>query len=189
MQNVHQRDLPASVSDAGRLIDGLAGPADRLWPTSRWPAMRFDRPLGPGAEGGHGPIRYRVTAHAPGRSVEFAFTAPRGLHGVHRFEAVELGPARTILRNVVEASPSGSMRLAWPLVWRPLHDALMEDALDRAEAELTGRPCIERDLSPWVRALRAAIRRFGRARRSSPRERRPDRPRGRCRALLRRARP
>jgi hypothetical protein len=189
MRNIHQRDLAASVSEAGRLIDGLSGAADRMWPATRWPAVRFDRPLGVGAEGGHGPIRYTVVAHAPGRSVEFAFTAPHALHGVHRFEAIELGPARTILRNVVEARTSGSMRLAWPLVWRPLHDALMEDALDRAEAELTGLPRTERRLSPWVRVLRAAIRRSGRARRWSPRARRPDRPPGRCTARPRRERP
>ncbi|PPI90592.1 hypothetical protein C5E46_32215 [Nocardia nova] len=27
-------------------------------------------------------------------------------------------------------------RLTWPLVWRPLHDALMEDSIDLAETTL-----------------------------------------------------
>jgi hypothetical protein len=32
------------------LIDGLAGEQDRLWPWRAWPPMRFDRPLGVGAQ-------------------------------------------------------------------------------------------------------------------------------------------
>jgi hypothetical protein len=65
--NVHQRSLAVPVAEAGFLIDGLAGPDDRLWPSDRWPAMRFDRPLGVGARGGHGPVRYAVGAYVPGR--------------------------------------------------------------------------------------------------------------------------
>ncbi|UNO43730.1 DUF2867 domain-containing protein [Streptomyces sp. MST-110588] len=38
--------------------------------------MRFDRPLGVGAYGGHGPVRYRVSAYDPGRRIRFDFTSP-----------------------------------------------------------------------------------------------------------------
>jgi hypothetical protein len=57
IRNVHERDLAAAPSEAGALIDGLAGEHDRLWPSERWPAMRLDRPLAVGASGGHGRIR------------------------------------------------------------------------------------------------------------------------------------
>ncbi|MGW6943453.1 hypothetical protein ACWGF3_31235 [Streptomyces xanthophaeus] len=35
-------------------------------------------------------------------------------------------------------STSGLPRVTWPLVWRPLHDACLEDSLDRAELARTG---------------------------------------------------
>jgi hypothetical protein len=39
---------------------------------------------------------------------------------------------------------SGVALLAWTLMFRWLHDALIEDALDRAEASITSRPLQER---------------------------------------------
>ena len=66
LHNVHERALPVPAASAGRLLDGLGGRPDLLWPGESWPPMRFDRPLQVGADGGHGPIRYRVEEHAPG---------------------------------------------------------------------------------------------------------------------------
>ena len=147
--NVHER---RSSGDPGALIDGLASPADRLWPHDRWPRMRFDRGLVAGARGGHGPIRYEVAEHLPGRLARFRFTAPRGLEGEHRFER-----DGSMLRHVLEGRATGKMLVAWPLVFRPLHDALIEDALDRAEAAVGGQPVAQRRWSPWVRLLRRAL--------------------------------
>jgi len=51
------------------------------------------------------------------------------------------------------------MRIAWPLMFRWLHEALIEGALDRAETATTGTPVKGR---PWplsVRLLRTALRR------------------------------
>jgi hypothetical protein len=54
---------------------------------------------------------------------------------------------------------SGVALLSWPLMFRWLHDALIEDALDRAEATVTSRPLQERRWSLLVRFLRrVAIR-------------------------------
>lgn len=53
--------------------------------------MRLDRPLDVGASGGHGPVRYVVDAHEPGRSVRFRFTDPSGFHGHHAFTNSEVG--------------------------------------------------------------------------------------------------
>ena len=162
IRNVHERRLPHPVDAVGALLDGLATRDDRLWPCWRWPAQRFDRPVAPGATGGHGPIRYTVTAYEPGRSVRYRFTAPRGLDGEHRFELDADGEAATVLRHVVQARAHGTMRVAWPLLWGPLHDALTEDGLDLAEASLAGKavpaPRAPRPLGRWVRLLRRLVR-------------------------------
>jgi hypothetical protein len=51
------------------------------------------------------------------------------------------------MRHTLEGETTGTMRLAWPLVWRPMHDALIEDALDTAEASLSGAAIARRRLS------------------------------------------
>lgn len=166
VRNVHTRRLPVPARAAGPLLDGLAGPDDRLWPTEHWPRMAFDRGLVPGAHGGHGPIRYRVTAHDPGRCARFVFEPPArgiaaGLAGEHCFEIEPAGAGACVLRHVIEGTARGTMRIKWPLVVRPLHDALVEDALDRAERHLTGGVVAPARWSRWVRLLRLALRRPG----------------------------
>ncbi len=166
VRNLHLRRLPVPPDRAGALIDGLASPADALWPADRWPAMRLDRPLAVGASGGHGPVRYTVAAYTPGRGVRFRFRAPRGFDGFHEFTA---GPAHgggAVLRHRLVIRAHGPALLTWPLVFRPLHDALLEDCLDRAEHALTGTVRAPARWSPYVRLLRAAAARGpGRGRR------------------------
>ena len=135
VRSLHQRILPVSAREVGSLIDGLASPRDRLWPRDAWPSMQLTPGLRVGAGGGHGPIRYTVEAYEPGRRVRFRFTAPRGLKGFHEFEVLPAGEECT-LRHLLEARLEGFARLSWPLVYAPLHEALMEDALDRAESAL-----------------------------------------------------
>ena len=133
VRNVHERALRASPASAGSLLDGLASPEDRMWPGAAWPGMKLDRPLGTGARGGHGPIRYFVQAYVPGRSVRFRFTEPDGFEGGHVFEVLD-GPGDGCrLRHVLEMRVRGRARLSWPLLYRPLHDALIEDALTCAQ--------------------------------------------------------
>lgn len=153
IHNVHQRAYPVSPEAAGRLLDGLSSRPDPLWPEGPWPPMRFDRPLGPGADGGHGPIRYRVEEHEPGRRATFRFSGPAGLTGTHEWAVAE-APSGCTLRHTIEGHATGRMVLAWPLVFRPLHDALIEDALDKAEQALTGAVARPRSWSWWVRLLR-----------------------------------
>ncbi|MGW0732453.1 SRPBCC family protein [Streptomyces sp. NPDC002851] len=154
--NVHERLLPVEPEQLAPLIDGLSRPGDRLWPCDRWPAMDFDRPLGVGARGGHGPIGYTVSAYAPGQWVRFRFDAPHGFHGFHEFTLhPRTDGSGTVLRHTLVARLRGRMRLAWPLVFRWLHDALLRDAIDRAEHAVTG--AVERPSrwSPYVRLLLA----------------------------------
>lgn len=163
VRNVHARHLPVPAAAAGALLDGLAGPDDRLWPRG-WPPMRLEGGLRPGARGGHGPIRYRVAAHERGRCARFVFEPPAagfaaGLRGVHRFEVEPVGAAACTLRHVLEVEARLPSWLKWHVVIGPLHDALLEDALDGAERQLTGAVASPARRSAWVRLLRRALRR------------------------------
>jgi phosphatidylglycerophosphate synthase len=113
--NVHERDLSASHEQVAALMASLASADDRLWPRQWWPAMRFDRPLGAGAVGGHGPIRYTVESCAPGEAVILRFTAPRGFHGTHAYFIERLDPMHTRLRHVLEMRITDVALLTWPL--------------------------------------------------------------------------
>jgi hypothetical protein len=156
--NVHERVLHAPVAIVGGMIDRLGASNNALWPGERWPPMRFRGPLAVGTSGGHGPIRYTVEAYEPGRSVRFRFTAPRGFIGVHGFEVEEIAAGSVRLRHVLEMRLEGWARLSWPLAFRWLHDALLEDALERAEAFSAARPVRQRRWSLWVRVLRLMAR-------------------------------
>ncbi|WP_404289638.1 hypothetical protein [Glutamicibacter arilaitensis] len=153
--NTHQREIAAPASEVGSLIDSLASEDDRLWPRSQWPAMRLDGPLGVGAAGGHGPVRYFVTAYEPGKRVEFQFTGPSGFKGQHSFTATGLTGNSTLLQHELSISPHGTAMLTWPLFFRPMHDALIEESLDRAEKELGVPPGAPHRRSLWTKILRA----------------------------------
>ncbi|MET7341585.1 SRPBCC family protein [Streptomyces sp. NPDC005547] len=162
--NVHERLLPVAVHRVGALLDGLARPGgeDRLWPHRSWPAMAFDRPLGVGAAGGHGPVRYTVVAHVPALWVRFAFDGPRGFHGFHEYAVLPAGTGESgaVLRHTLAMRTTGPARLTWPLVWRPLHDALIEESLDRAERACAGAVARPARRGPYTRLLRALVRRL-----------------------------
>jgi hypothetical protein len=95
---------------------------------------------------------------------------------VHTFTVTALAPGQVELRHTLTGRPTGAQRLRWPLVVQPLHDALLEDALDNAERELTGTVARPARWSLRVRLLRRVVRR-GRGR---------GRDRGRARGVLRR---
>lgn len=158
VRNIHERVITASSEQLGTLLDTLASGDDRLWPRERWPAMRFDRPLGVGAVGGHGPIRYFIANYRPQRSILFTFTGPPGFQGQHGFEIERVDDQRALLRHRLEMVASGRARLSWTLVFCPLHDALIEDALDKAEQQL-GQAPLPRNWSLWVRTLRTIMAR------------------------------
>ncbi len=157
--NVHERQIDVPADRVGALLDGLSGPTDRLWPGDRWPAMEFDAPLGKGAKGGHGPVKYSVSEYEPGCRVVFAFDdsgIAAGFQGTHCFEVLPSGDS-TVLRHVIDAECPFGQWLRWVVAIRPLHDALLEDALDRAQREFNVGPDKPAQWSAWVRFLRRMI--------------------------------
>ena len=151
--NEHHTLLAADAEIVGCLLDRLGADDDALWPRRAWPAMHLDRPLAVGSSGGHGPIRYRVESYEQGRSVAFRFTGPRGFDGRHTLSIERRGPQHTLLAHVIDMRIHGPALLAWPLIFRPLHDALIEDAMAVAEVRI-GMPIRMRPWSLYVRVLR-----------------------------------
>ncbi|CAM5230143.1 hypothetical protein SALBM135S_08299 [Streptomyces alboniger] len=148
--NEHERVVDAPAPVVGALLDRLSAPDDPLFPTPVWPAMTLDGPLAVGASGGHGPVRYRVAEYEPGRRVRFAFTAPD--EGFHEMTVEPVDGGRCRVRHVLRTRLRGRDRLLWPLVVRPVHEAMVEETLDnveRAVGTLT-RPARR---SPRVRLL------------------------------------
>lgn len=152
--NVHERRLAVPVEQVGALLARLGRPGDPLWPATRWPPMVLAGPLAVGVRGAHGPIRYRVTGYVPGRTIEFTFAPGVGMRGTHTFVADRVDNGCSVLRHVIDARTAGSMRLVWPLAMRWLHDAVVEDLMDRAEVVLDVGPATPARWSPWVRLLR-----------------------------------
>lgn len=157
IRNVHRRHIHGDVAGVGALLDSLSAKDDRLWPRHGWPRMRLDQPLGLGAAGGHGPVRYVVAEYEPGQSVKFRFTGPAGFNGHHGFTVMAAGEGRVVLTHELIMTVTGVARLTWPLFYRPLHDSLIEESLDRAEAEMGRPPLTPSERSPWVRILRSAV--------------------------------
>ncbi len=154
--DVHSRTLPRPAGPLGELLDSLASPTDRLWPGETWPRMRFDRPLAVGATGGHGPIRYSVEDHRPGVHVRFRFHGPKGFDGTHTYDVESVDATHATLTHSLVMQARGPARFTWPLLFRPLHDALIEDSLSKAEREL-GLPPTPSPWSSRVRLLRALL--------------------------------
>ncbi|MBN2293828.1 MAG: hypothetical protein JXM70_15475 [Pirellulales bacterium] len=151
--NIHERELHATAKQAGALIDSLASKDDGLWPVHSWPRMELDRPLEVGAVGGHGPIRYYVEEYTRGQSIKFRLTRPKGFDGLHRYEVIEQTQSSVILRHTIEMSIHGIAVLTWPVIIRPLHDALLEDSLATAQASLGFEPLMKK-WSAWVKLLK-----------------------------------
>lgn len=152
-RNVHQRRYPVETARLAEILDRVAERNSPLWPGDRWPPMILDRPLGVGATGGHGPVRYSVTAYEPGRRVEFTFTPDFFARGTHTFEILD----GDTLRHSMIIRVKGVGHLLWPLAFRWLHDAFMADMLDRAGDSVGHPPESRARWSPWVRLLRRMV--------------------------------
>ncbi|MFI1252373.1 DUF2867 domain-containing protein [Streptomyces netropsis] len=151
VRNIHERVIEAPAETVGALLDRLSSDDDPVFPTPAWPAMRFDRPLGVGAEGGHGPVRYRVGAYEPGSRLRFDFAPPSD--GFHELTVEPLGPGRCRVRHTLEQTQHGTEALAWALAFRFAHDTVVEEVFDNIERVATGSLRRAVRWSPWVRLL------------------------------------
>ncbi|MDD5167402.1 MAG: hypothetical protein PHN75_01175 [Syntrophales bacterium] len=156
IDNRHERSFKVKAASVGDILDTLSGTEDRLWPRDMWPPMLFDKGLKPGAKGGHGVVRYEVEDYAPGRRAIFRFDGTgltADLDGRHYFEVVTRN-RHVVLRHVIDAECGFKAWLKWKIVIEPLHDALLEDALDRAEKSLIGNVARPARWSSRVKILR-----------------------------------
>ncbi len=154
--NVHERHIKAELEQVGALLDGLAGPDDRLWPTDLWMPVKMEPGLSVGAKGGHGPVRYHVEEYSPGEKLIFRFDPAgvfAGADGRHYWEIVPNEESVT-LRHVIDADGDLFTWLKWVFMVRSVHDALLEDSLDCAERNLAGGPAVPAKWSLWVRFVR-----------------------------------
>ena len=155
MLNRHERRIHAHYEEVADLLDSLAGPLDRVWPGDRWPALVMSNGSNPGSAGGHGFVRYWVESADRGRIV-MRFDPKMRLDGTHTF-SVEAAESDSIVRHVIDASSSSIMKLLWPALIEPLHDALTEDAFDNIEAAVAGRAVTRSTLTGPVRRRRRLL--------------------------------
>ena len=150
IRNCHSRALAAPAGEIDARLGALGSAADDLWPAGRWFAMVLDAPGAEGGRGGHGPVRYRCSERRPGR-VKVTFDRLLGSarwNGFHRF-VVTPTPSGSLLEHSVELTVPVCQYLQWAALVGPLHDAVLEDLLDKAAGQGVRRP-----LDPWVRFLR-----------------------------------
>jgi hypothetical protein len=130
--------------------------------------MVLDGGLAPGSRGGHALIRYEVSEYVPMKRVEFEFQPMarlRAFRGRHYFEVLPRS-GQTILRHTVDVDTDFATWVRWKLAIEHLHDALIEDAFDKAERS-AGLPAPHRSRWPLrVRILRRLLAR--RAAKSAP---------------------
>jgi Protein of unknown function (DUF3995) len=150
--NRHERRVQGDYEEVADLLASLAGQLDRVWPGDRWPALVMNNDANPGSAGGHGFVRYWVESAERGRIV-MRFDPKMRLDGTHTF-SVEAAGSESIVRHVIDASPSSIMKLLWSVLIEPLHDALTEDAFDNIEAAVAGRTVTRSTLTGPVRRRR-----------------------------------
>ncbi|MBT2365366.1 DUF2867 domain-containing protein [Streptomyces sp. ISL-10] len=155
-RNVHERVVEAPAEVVGALLDRLSSPDDPIAPSPVWPPFRFDRPLGVGADGGHGFVRYRVTVYEPGRAVRFDFPPPAD--GYHTLTVEPLDAGRCRITHVFHEEQGIRQALLWSLAIEPLHDVMIEELFDNVvRAATPDRPLRPTRRSTWARLMHRAV--------------------------------
>ena len=154
--NIHKRQLNCQKADVLKLYETLSRKEDKMWPLENWPRMIFANGLQVGAEGGHGPIHYKVIKLDSDGTIEFEFQRPRGFYGTHKFQSQSLSSSTTEIIHTIAIETKGMGTLKWIVAIRSLHDALIEDAFDKIENQLTGTTK-KTTWSLWVRILRTIL--------------------------------
>ncbi len=155
--NIHKRIINQSKDQISQILDSLSSKDDKLWPKKQWPPMIFKKGLSEGAIGGHGPIKYSILKYIPGNNIEFKFMKPDGFNGIHKFEITEINSNQTELQHTIEMSLSVKGIVTWYLAIKWLHDALLEDCLDKVENYFLQEPK-STNWNLWVCILRKILK-------------------------------
>ena len=155
--NIHKRIIQQPKEKISKIFNSLSTNNDQLWPKENWPPMIFKKGLIEGATGGHKPIKYVISKYIPGNLIEFKFLAPEGFAGIHKFEITEIEEDKTELKHTIDMTISGKGIFTWYFAFKWLHDALLEDCLDKAENHfLTEKK--KTKWNSWVLLLRSMFR-------------------------------
>ncbi|WP_298512123.1 hypothetical protein [uncultured Kordia sp.] len=155
--NIHTRTIKVSKDKLLPLFATLSEKDDRIWPKEKWPSMRFKKGLVKNAEGGHGPVRYKVLEHDANGHVVFEFQKPTGFIGTHSFEITALDTNSTEIKHMISMKTKGFATLLWIFAIRWLHDALLEDAFDKVENYVTHSNKTT-TWNLWVKILRKLLK-------------------------------
>jgi len=155
--NIHKRIINQPKESISKILDTLSSNNDLLWPKEKWPPMVFRKGLIEGETGGHRPIRYSIKKYIPGSLIEFDFMKPDGFNGIHKFEITEIEKDKTELKHTISMTVSGKGMFTWYFAIKWLHDALLEDCMDKAENNFLTEK-INSDWNLWVRFLRRMFR-------------------------------
>ena len=155
--NIHQRDYIQPGEVISEILQTLSSKEDRLWPHEIWPPMVLNNGLQLNSSGGHGPIGYYISKYDYGESIEFTFTRPTEFVGTHKFEIIKISNNSKCLRHTISMDVNLKGMVAWYFTIKWLHDALLEDCLDKVTNQLSDNKAY----SPhnfWVRRLRKMLR-------------------------------
>ena len=67
--NIHNREIAQPKSELAKLFKTLASDNDLMLATDKWSPMKLNKGLQVGSKGGHGPIKYFVTAYQEDTSI------------------------------------------------------------------------------------------------------------------------
>jgi hypothetical protein len=155
--NIHQREYNQPSTVISEILETLSSSFDRLWPVEKWPPMVLNNGLKINSFGGHGPIGYYISNYAFGKSIEFTFTKPTEFIGTHKFEIIETAANTTLLRHTINMNLNTKGIVAWYFVIKWLHDALLEDCLNKVHNQINISQ-IQTPHNFWVKYLRNRLK-------------------------------
>jgi hypothetical protein len=155
--NIHKRTLKQPKAKIEALFKTLSSENDMILATHKWSPMKLNKGLQVGSKGGHGPIKYFVSAYQPDAFIQFEFTEPQGFNGFHKFEIIAIDPILTEIKHTIDMNTYGMATLKWVFAIHWLHDSLIEDALDKVENQFTNEKKTAK-WSIWVRLLRQILK-------------------------------
>lgn len=155
--NIHKREIKQPKDKIEALFKTLSSENDMILATHKWSPMVLNNGLKIGSKGGHGQIRYFVTAYQPDEFIQFEFTGPQGFEGFHKFEITAIDSNLTELKHTIEMNTVGLATLKWTFAFHWLHDAFIEDALDKVENHFSSEKKTSK-WSIWVRILRQILK-------------------------------